>query len=147
MNNTQRYVIAATSVIFLVALCLWASSKESFVTPKHRQLNGRAENKNPNIPASSFRQEPKLAPYFRDSRPAQHIDLVETPALAHSGGRMAAKECHALCDPDGTCHSRAFYECLQQDPSRFGTPGRERNAYDSEFRRVQYNALSPGPRT
>ena len=149
MEGQQPYMIVGIAIVLFIALCWKFSGTETFVTPKSRAIpgyTGKIKHKR-HIPTRSNVVEPKTTKKIIGPRPAQQIDLVQSPAIAHRGDGTIGKECHALCDEDGTCHSRAFFECLQRDPSRFGTIGRERNAYNSAFRRISYDTLISVPRT
>lgn len=144
MEKQRNYILIAAGIAFFAALCWTFSGQEMFVTPKDRErlaYTGKVKH-TPRPVAPPEIIEPEELKSRIGPRPAQQITLVESPAIAHQHGGSVGRGCHRLCDPDGSCHSAEFYECLQTDPSRFGTTGRERNAYDPSFRRISYNTLT-----
>lgn len=131
-------------VVVVMVMSMRKPKPETFITPQQPNIPGF---KGVVSPPSSTRYKVREAP--EPSHTAGRLDftkptyteLIFGPGIAPKIGlpRQEGRDCSILCDPDGTCTSPEFYECLNMDTTRYGTTGRGRIAFNDNFQAVPYN--------
>ena len=155
MNTQHLIVISGAAIIMAIftrqLLSSSNGSNESYITPHIKDVPGFGgivgkHTVHTVLPVSSESQSVAYQEGKPNTRSASTTDLVMEPGILHHKINVSnpnvGTDCSVFCDPDGTCHSPAFFECLHKDTSRYGGIGRERTAYDNAFRRVQYNQMT-----
>lgn len=131
-------------VCIVLATCIHKPEPERFITPQQPHIPGF---KDVVSPPPSMRckvlDDPQLnhSSQHIDATKPSYTDLIFHPGIAPKTGlpKQEGRDCSVLCDPDGTCTSPDFYECLNMDTTRYGTSGRGRTAFNSNFQAVPYN--------
>ena len=146
-------MLQQTIMILLIAVLLGAgllvvsmpkaSAEEPFVTPQQPNIPGFKGVITPQV-YHTLKREPPQPTHVAgqmDFKAPSYTDLIFRPGITPKNGlpKHIGKDCSFLCDPDGTCNSAAFYECLNVDSSRYGTIGRGRVAFNQNFESVLYN--------
>lgn len=139
------FSVAVVVVLVFLFVCVHTTPNpdETFVTPQEPDIPGFKSVVTPQgcpIP----KREPPQATHVTsrmDFKSPSRADMVFHPGITPNSGlsRRVGRDCSYLCDPDGTCASAAFYECLNLDPSRYGTVGRGRVAFNQNFEATSYN--------